>query len=68
MNAYEKNKERILNYFHTEEGKQHLKDAQKRYRHTEAGRQKNNEIRVKCYYKAKMFKDEIKRLNAINIF
>jgi hypothetical protein len=67
MNTYQKYKQNILDYFHTEIGRQAMKEAQKRYRHTEEGRQKNCEIRRKCYYKAKIFTDEFKRLNCIQM-
>ena len=65
MTRYEVCKPSLITYFHTENGRQHLKEAQKRYRETEMGQQKNRELRMKCYYKAKLWKDEIKRLNAI---
>lgn len=68
MNSYEKRKHSVLNYLHSEKGRQHMKEAQKRYLHTEAGRQKNREIRMKSYYKTKAFNDEIKRLNAIELY
>ena len=68
MSHYERYKETVLGYFKTEIGRAHMKEAQKRYFHTDVGQQKNRENRMKSYYKAKIYNDEIKRLNAINLY
>ncbi len=70
--SYDKNKDHILNYFHTEEGKQHMKQAQKRYRNTDEGKKKNIEITMRWYWKQKekkaLWNEEISRLYNISIY
>jgi hypothetical protein len=72
MNLYEKKKDSILNYLHSEEGKKHMKEAQRKYRKTEEGKKKNIEITMRWYWKQKekktIWNEEITRLNAISIF
>jgi hypothetical protein len=68
MNSYEKyQKDYLKNYFHTEEGREHMKQAQYKYFKSEKGRQVNNINRMKSYYKLKSFKDETKRMALIQI-
>jgi hypothetical protein len=69
MNNYEKyQKEYLKTYFHSENGKQHLKDAQKRYRRTEAGIKQNTENWMRWYNKKKELNNEMRRLGSIEIF
>ena len=69
MNNYEKyQKEYLKKYFHSEEGREHLKTAQKKYRKTEAGIKQNTETWMRWYNKKKEWNNEIKRLSAIDIF
>jgi hypothetical protein len=68
MSRYEVCKPSLYTYFHTENGRQHLKEAQTKYFKSEKGRTVNNLNRMKSYYKLKAFNDEIKRLNAIEFF
>jgi hypothetical protein len=68
MNHYQKYKDSVLAYFKTEEGRKHMKEAQRRYQLSDVGQQKNRELRMKSYYKAKSFNDEFKRLTNIEIF
>jgi hypothetical protein len=68
MNHYQKYKDSVLTYFKTEEGRKHMKEAQRRYQLSEGGQKKNREGRMKSYYKTKAFNDEFKRLNAIELF
>ncbi len=68
MSSYEKYKQCVIDYFKTENGRKHMKEAQRRYQLSEGGQKKNRECRMKSYYKNKAFNDEIKRLNAIELF
>jgi hypothetical protein len=71
MNHYIKYKDCIINYLQSPDGKTHLKQAQKNYRNTEAGKKKNNEIALRWYYKKKeiktLWKEEIERLLLIQL-
>jgi DNA-binding PadR family transcriptional regulator len=69
MNAYEKyQKEYLKKYFHTEDGREHLKQAQKKYRKSEQGVKKNTEMWMRWYNRKKEFNNEVSRLMAIDIF
>lgn len=65
---YENHKQYIIKYFQTENGRSHLKEAQKNYRQTEAGKQKTRELQRIYDAKKKLFKNECKSLGAIQIF
>jgi len=64
MNTYECQKK----YFHTENGRQHLKEAQKKYRQTDKGKEYNRMIALRWYYIQKEYKNEVKQLMAIQIY
>lgn len=65
---YEHHKQYIIKYFQTENGRQHLKEAQIHYRQTEAGKEKNRAIKRAYDAKQRIFKNECKTLGAIQIF
>lgn len=65
---YEQCKASIERYFHTENGRKHLKDAQKKYNETEKAKKYNREKALRWYYIQKEFKNEVKQLMAIQIY
>ncbi len=68
MNTYKYCKASIDRYFHTENGRQHMKQAQKKYNETEKAKEYNREKALRWYHRQKEFKDEANRLMAIDIF
>ncbi len=69
MNTYEKyQKEYLKKYFHTEEGRKHLKDAQKKYNESDKAKEYNRMKALRWYHSQKEYKNEIKRLNFIEIY
>jgi hypothetical protein len=68
MTSYKSCKASIERYFHTENGRKHMKEAQKKYLETDKAKEYNREKALRWYHRQKEYKDEIKRLMAIEIF
>lgn len=65
--SYQINKIHILNYFTTENGKEKLLNAQKKYFQSEKGKIQNQSNRMKSYYKTKPYFEQVKQFRQIEI-
>lgn len=65
---YEHHKQYIIKYFHTENGRGKLKEAQIRYNEKEEAKEYNRMKALRYYHRRKAFNDEFSRLSSIQIF